>query len=110
MRLREARCAIDKSENSYAINRGREAGCPREFFVFMAGEDAAGGTRGWRLEKRRAASKIGSSVCAGVNARQEGCQLFSCIDMNINNREPRTTQLDSPCFLPLLPIRLLLSF
>lgn len=44
MWLREARCTIDKSENSYAINRGW-SGCPCEFFVFMAGEDAASGMR-----------------------------------------------------------------
>lgn len=56
--------AIDKSENSYAINRGG-AVRPCEFFVFMAGEDVA---RGGRWKKR--GLKIGRGSDGGGRARR----------------------------------------
>ena len=52
MRLREARCAIDKSENSYAINRGRERVVPASF-LYLWPAKMQPVARGWRLEKRR---------------------------------------------------------
>lgn len=69
-------CTIDKSGNSYAINRLRAADCTG-FFVFMA--CCLRRKLAWRARE-------GWKKTGGGLARQEACQLFLCIDMNINNR------------------------
>lgn len=69
---------IDKSGNSYAINRLQAADCTGFLYLWLLPETQRDEVTG-RNGKRR----------GGLGRRlrgQEACQLFLCIDMNINNR------------------------